>query len=282
MKILDGKHVAAEIEHRLKKTVGTLTRPPGLAFVIVGDNPASHTYVRMKKKKCQDVGIASFDRVFPEDATEKEVLAHIEHLGKDPLIDGILVQLPLPAHLPTQKILSAIDPSKDVDGLHPCNFGKLLLGETDGFIPCTPLGIHTLLTSYDIPIAGRHVVIVGRSNIVGKPLAALLMQKRPDVNATVTVAHSATRHLKELTKSADILIAAMGKPLSITADMIKPQSVVIDVGINRVGNRIVGDVDHETVAPLTSAITPVPGGVGPMTIAMLLSNVVRSYEQRLN
>ncbi len=280
MKLIDGKHVASEIEHRLKKTIGTFTRPPGLAFVIVGDNPASHTYVRMKKKKCQDVGIASFDKVFPQDAAEKEVLAHIERLCNDPHVDGILVQLPLPKHLSTQKILSAIDPRKDVDGLHPCNFGKLLLGETDGFIPCTPLGIHTLLTAYKIPIEGRHVVIVGRSNIVGKPLAALLMQKRKDANATVTVAHSATRHLKELTKTADILVAAMGHPLSITADMIKPKSVIIDVGINRVGNRMVGDVDYEAVAPLTSAITPVPGGVGPMTIAMLLSNVVRSYELR--
>ncbi|MBS0615509.1 MAG: bifunctional methylenetetrahydrofolate dehydrogenase/methenyltetrahydrofolate cyclohydrolase FolD [Verrucomicrobia bacterium] len=282
MKILDGKHVAAKVEHELKRTIGTFVRPPGLAFILVGENPASHTYVRMKKKKCQDVGIASFDKIFRQDASEKEVLAHIEHLNRDPLVDGILIQLPLPSHLSTQKVLSAIDPGKDVDGLHPCNFGKLLLGETDGFIPCTPLGIQTLLKAYEIKTAGKHVVIVGRSNIVGKPLAALLMQKKEGANATVTIAHSATHHLKEITKSADILVAAMGHPLSITADMVKLKSVVIDVGINRVGGRIAGDVDYEAVAPLVSAITPVPGGVGPMTIAMLMSNVVQSYETKLS
>lgn len=282
MQLIDGKHIASQIEHDLKKMIGTLTRPPGLAFVLVGENPASRTYVRMKKKKCISLGIVSKDKEFPESVSEHDLLKHISHLNSDPTVDGILVQLPLPKHISTPKIMEAVSPEKDVDGFHPINIGKMLLGEIDGFLPCTPYGIRVLLSSYKIPIAGKHVVILGRSNIVGKPLAAILMQKAPDCNATVTIAHSFTENLKEITRSADILVAAMGKAHFVTHDMVKKGVVIIDVGINRLGDKIVGDVDFKTVAPLASYITPVPGGVGPMTIAMLMSNTIRSYEQRQN
>ncbi|HUD02033.1 MAG TPA: bifunctional 5,10-methylenetetrahydrofolate dehydrogenase/5,10-methenyltetrahydrofolate cyclohydrolase, partial [Rhabdochlamydiaceae bacterium] len=203
----------------------------------------------------------------------------IEKLNRDPAIDGILIQQPLPPHLKASTIMEAVDPNKDVDGFHPINMGRLLLGETNGFIPCTPEGIHRLLQAYKIPLKGKHVVILGRSNIVGKPLAALLIQKNPTANATVTIAHTATKHLKELTQSADILIAAMGSPHFVKAPMVKKGAVVIDVGINRNGSKIVGDVDFDRVAPLCSYITPVPGGIGPMTIAMLLSNTALSVER---
>jgi len=279
MILLDGKKVADQILKDLRKTIGTFTRPPGLAFVIIGDDPASETYVRMKKKKCQDIGIVSKDKKFPADATEKELVAYIEKLNRDPAIDGILIQQPLPPHLKASTIMEAVDPNKDVDGFHPINMGRLLLGETNGFIPCTPEGIHRLLQAYKIPLKGKHVVILGRSNIVGKPLAALLIQKNPAANATVTIAHTATKHLKELTQSADILIAAMGSPHFVKAPMVKKGAVVIDVGINRNGSKIVGDVDFDRVAPLCSYITPVPGGIGPMTIAMLLSNTALSVER---
>jgi methylenetetrahydrofolate dehydrogenase (NADP+)/methenyltetrahydrofolate cyclohydrolase len=279
MILLDGKKVADQILKDLRKTIGTFTRPPGLAFVIIGDDPASETYVRMKKKKCQDIGIVSKDKKFPADTTEKELVAYIEKLNRDPAIDGILIQQPLPPHLKASTIMEAVDPNKDVDGFHPINMGRLLLGETNGFIPCTPEGIHRLLQAYKIPLKGKHVVILGRSNIVGKPLAALLIQKNPTANATVTIAHTATKHLKELTQSADILIAAMGSPHFVKAPMVKKGAVVIDVGINRNGSKIVGDVDFDRVAPLCSYITPVPGGIGPMTIAMLLSNTALSVER---
>lgn len=280
MHLIDGKQTAHRIEHDLKKLIGTFTRPPGLAFVLVGENPASRTYVRMKKKKCTELGIASKDKEFPESVSEHELLAHIAHLNSDPTVDGILVQLPLPKHISTPKVMEAVSPEKDVDGFNPINVGKMLLGETDGFLPCTPLGIKVLLSSHKISIAGKHLVILGRSNIVGKPLAAILMQKAPDCNATVTIAHSFTENLKELARSADVLIAAMGKPRFVTHDMVKKGAIVIDVGINRYGGKIVGDVDFDAVAPLVSRITPVPGGVGPMTIAMLMSNTVLSYERR--
>jgi len=280
MQLIDGKQVAHRIEHDLKKMIETFTRPPGLAFVLVGANPASRTYVHMKKKKCIELRIFSKDKEFPETVSEREVMAHIHDLNADPSIDGILVQLPLPSHISTAHIIEAISPEKDVDGFHPMNVGKMLLGEMNGFLPCTPYGIKLLLSSYKVNVAGKHVVILGRSNIVGKPLAAILIQKAPDCNATITIAHSLTENIKELSRSADILIAALGKAHFVTHDMVKKGAVVIDVGINRLRNILVGDVDFEAVAPLTSFITPVPGGVGPMTIAMLMSNTVLSYERR--
>ncbi len=215
-----------------------------------------------------------------------EVLrGHIDALNKNPSIDGILIQLPLPSHIDTFRIISSIDPTKDVDGFHPLNVGKMLIGQTDGFLPCTPHGIQVLLSQSQIPIFGKHIVIVGRSNIVGKPLAAILMQKAPHCNATVTVAHSHSENLTQICHSADILISAIGKPHFIKKEMVRNQAVVIDVGINRIATKdghplIAGDVDFEEVAPLCSHITPVPGGVGPMTIALLLSNTLLSYQRR--
>lgn len=280
MPLIDGRACAARIEKELQTKIATFARPPGLAFILVGNNPASETYVRMKKKKCQELGILSKDKTFPSTITETELLAHVLQLNQDPTIDGILIQLPLPEHLSTPKVLEAIAPDKDIDGFHPINVGKMLLGETDGFFPCTPLGVQRLLIDSGISIAGKHVVILGRSNIVGKPLAAILMQKAPHANATVTIAHSNTQNLSVLTQTADILVAAIGHAHFVTADMVKKGAVVIDVGINRVDDHLVGDVDFEAVNPLSSYITPVPGGVGPMTIAMLMFNTVQSYERR--
>jgi methylenetetrahydrofolate dehydrogenase (NADP+)/methenyltetrahydrofolate cyclohydrolase len=283
--LIDGTAIARKIEERLKNAIAGLKgRPPGLAFLLVGDNPASRAYVRMKKKKCAEVGIVSIDREFAADITEEQLLCEIESLNRSEDVDGILVQLPLPASISSSNVMRAIDPAKDVDGFHPINVGKLLLGEKDGFVSCTPQGIHTLLTHTQIPLLGKHVVVLGRSNIVGKPIAAILMQKAPHCNATVTVAHSMTEKLPELCRSADILIAAIGQPHFVQAHMVKQGAVVIDVGINRIigpDNRphLVGDVDFERVAPLCSHITPVPGGVGPMTIAMLLSNTLLSYQR---
>lgn len=279
MILIDGKKQATavldEIQQRLSLLPG---RRPGLAFILVGHNPASESYVRAKRKACTKVGILSTLIELPANVSQTELLGTIAALNEDPTIDGILIQLPLPRPLSERAVMLAIDPTKDVDGFHPLNMGKLLLGEEGGFIPCTPLGIKTLLGAYQISVSSKRVVIVGRSNIVGKPLAALLVQKREDCNATVTIAHSQSAHLPEITKSADILIAAIGKPRFIRKEMVKPGSVVIDVGINRLDNgKIVGDVDFDAVAPLTSHITPVPGGVGPMTIAMLLQNTFFSY-----
>jgi methylenetetrahydrofolate dehydrogenase (NADP+)/methenyltetrahydrofolate cyclohydrolase len=279
--ILDGKKAADHLLKELKKTIGTFTRPPGLAFVLIGDDPASQTYVQMKKKKCTEVGIISKDRQFPVDVTEKQLKEYIQTLNRDPAIDGILIQQPFPPHLKTSTIMEIVDPSKDVDGFHPINMGRLLLGEMDGFIPCTPLGIHQLLQYYKIPISGKHIVILGRSNIVGKPLAALLLQKNQTANATVTIAHTGTQNLQEITKTADILIAAMGSPHFVKSSMVKKGAVVIDVGISRQGSKLVGDVDFEAVSKIASSITPVPGGIGPMTIAMLLHNTALSFERRL-
>ena len=241
----------------------------------------------MKKKKCEEVGIVSFDREFPMQTSQDAVLKEIDTLNQNPHVDGILVQLPLPAHLSTDLILSSIDPNKDIDGFHPLNMGKLLIGDKSGFVPCTPLGVHTLLQKYQIEVKGKHVVIVGRSNIVGKPLAAMLMQKAPFCNATVTVAHSYSLDLPEQCRSADILIAAIGSPLFIKKEMVKPNACVIDVGINKITDahgksQLVGDVDFNNVSPLCSYITPVPGGVGPMTIASLLSNTFLSFQRREN
>jgi methylenetetrahydrofolate dehydrogenase (NADP+) / methenyltetrahydrofolate cyclohydrolase len=286
MRLIDGTAIAKNVEDSIARAVqGLQGRAPGLAFILVGDHPASRAYVRMKKKKCQEVGILSVDRELSSDITEDRLLQEIDNLNQDETIDGILVQLPLPSHISTTRVMSAIDPAKDVDGFHPLNVGKLLLGENDGFISCTPHGVHILLSHSQIPLLGKHVVIVGRSNIVGKPLAAILMQKAPHCNATVTVAHSMTENLPELCRSADILVAAIGQPHFIKEHMVKKGAVVIDVGINRVLGpdqkpRLIGDVDFERVAPLCSHITPVPGGVGPMTIAMLLSNTLLSYQRR--
>lgn len=282
MILLEGKPVAKKIENEIARAVeGCAERKPGLAFLIVGDNPASRTYVQMKKKRCAEVGIQSHDYEFPQSTPQKTLIEKIELLNHAEEIDGILVQLPLPDHIDPFAVISAIAPHKDVDGFHPENAGKLLLGDPTGFIPCTPHGIHILLNHYQIPLLGKHVVIVGRSNIVGKPLAALLMQKAPHCNATVTIVHSLSENLKEHCRSADILIAAIGKPSFIQADMVKKGATVIDVGINRLSTGIiVGDVDYQQVAPLCSHITPVPGGIGPMTIALLLSNTLLSYQRR--
>jgi methylenetetrahydrofolate dehydrogenase (NADP+)/methenyltetrahydrofolate cyclohydrolase len=285
MNLIDGTHVASTIEKRIKEALKHVKRAPGLAFVSVGDDPASRAYIRMKKKKCKEVGILSFDREFSDNITETQLLYEIDELNREPHVDGILVQLPLPSHISATSVMEKIDPAKDVDGFHPLNLGRMFLGELNGFLPCTPHGIHVLLNHYKIPIQGKHVVIVGRSNIVGKPLAAILMQKSPLCNATVTVAHSYTEKLPALCKTADILVAAMGKPHFITQEMVKKGAVVIDVGISRIKDahgkaQLVGDVDFKNVSPLTSYITPVPGGVGPMTIAMLLSNTLLSYQRR--
>ena len=285
--ILSGKIIADEIQSEIRETIASLPSPPGLAVVLIGDNPSSHAYVTMKRKACLAVGIQPFFHPLPETTSESTLLQLIHTLNDDGTVDGILVQLPLPSHMHTEKIVEAIDPSKDVDGFHPVNLGKLLLGHTGGFIPCTPLGIKILLERSQIDVAGLDVVIVGRSAIVGKPLAALLMQNAKGCNATVTVVHSQTRHLKEHTRRADLVVAAIGSPRFIQEDMIKEGAIVIDVGINREedpeqpkGYRIVGDVDFNRVEKKCLAITPVPKGVGPMTVAMLLHNTLRSHLQR--
>ena len=270
--IIDGKKIASEIIDEIKEEVSRLTRKPGLAFILVGDNAASQSYVRSKKKACAFTGIHSILHELPASIAESDLLAQIEALNCDPNIDGILVQLPLPSHISEEIIMMAIDPAKDVDGFHPLNVGKMLLGNPSAILPCTPQGIKVLLEKSNISCDGKHVVIVGRSNIVGKPLAAILMQKKPGCNATVTICHSGSN--LEITRTADILVAAIGKPHFIHKDMIKPGAVVIDVGINRLEGKICGDVDFDSVAPIASAITPVPGGVGPMTIAMLLKNTL--------
>jgi len=286
--LIDGIAVARQIQERIALAIARLShRKPGLAFILVGDNPASQTYIRMKKKRCEEVGILSFDCILPKDISEAQLLQEVVKLNQNPAVDGILVQLPLPSSINSMTIINAVDPAKDVDGFHPLNTGKMLLGETDGFLPCTPYGIQVLLTHSQIPLLGKHVVIVGRSNIVGKPLAAILMQKAPHCNATVTVAHSLSENLQNICLSADILVAALGQPHFIKSDMVRKGTVVIDVGINRMkglGGKegVVGDVDFEAVAPLCSHITPVPGGVGPMTIAMLLSNTLLSYQRRFD
>jgi methylenetetrahydrofolate dehydrogenase (NADP+)/methenyltetrahydrofolate cyclohydrolase len=285
--ILSGRKYADQIEGEIKQIISTLPRPPGLAVVLVGNNPSSEAYVAMKKKACSYAGIRSFPFSFPATITEAELLQQIDQLNNHPEVDGILVQLPLPRHINTETIIEAIDPAKDVDGFHPINIGKLLLGLGGGFIPCTPLGIQKLLEGADISSEGKDVVIVGRSSIVGKPLAALLLQNNSSANATVTIVHSKTQNLEKHTQRADILIAALGSPLFIKKEMVKEGAVVIDVGINRVddptsakGYHLVGDVDFKNVEPKCQAITPVPKGVGPMTVAMLLHNTLLSYQRR--
>jgi methylenetetrahydrofolate dehydrogenase (NADP+)/methenyltetrahydrofolate cyclohydrolase len=283
--IIDGKQVAADMRAELKEEVAKLKEQgivPGLGVILVGEDPASKSYVTAKERTCEEIGIYSDDNRLPAETTQEDLIALVEKMNNDPKINGILVQLPLPKHLNEAEVLLAIDPDKDVDGFHPMNVGKMVIGEK-AFLPCTPHGVIQLLIRSGVTIEGANVVIVGRSNIVGKPLANMLMQKNATGNATVTVCHTRTKDLAHITKQADIVIAAAGRPNTVTADMVKEGVVVIDVGVNRVedatkkrGYRLVGDVDFEAVKEKASLITPVPGGVGPMTITMLLYNTVES------
>ena len=287
--IIDGKSIAAAIREEVKDATAGLKAKgvtPGLAVVLVGDDPASQVYVRNKHKACEAAGVASFEHALPASTPESELLALIQQLNEDPAVHGILVQLPLPRGISEERIIDAIDPAKDVDGLTAVNQGRLLAGK-DTLEPCTPQGCRELLLRSGHDPAGKHVVIVGRSNLVGKPLAAMLMQKAPGGNATVTVCHSRTPDVAAHTREADIVVAAIGVAGFITADMLREGTVVIDVGINRVedpaakkGYRLVGDVDYAGAAPKTAAITPVPGGVGPMTVAMLLQNTLKAARQQ--
>ncbi|MGB7249026.1 MAG: bifunctional methylenetetrahydrofolate dehydrogenase/methenyltetrahydrofolate cyclohydrolase FolD [Phormidesmis sp.] len=288
--ILDGKALAKQIQtNRLADIQQWQTRygrPPGLAVLMVGDNPASAAYVRNKERACDRLGIASLGQHLPAESTQSAMADRILALNQNPQVDGILVQLPLPDHLDATALLNLIDPNKDVDGLHPINLGRLVRGEP-GLRSCTPAGIMRLLREYNVPLIGKRAIVLGRSILVGKPMALMLLA----ANATPTIAHSKSQNLAELTRSADILIAAVGIPNIVSKDMVKPGAVVIDVGINRVmvsdassdvgKSKLVGDVDFEAVAPIASAITPVPGGIGPMTVAMLLENTVTSYCDRL-
>ena len=286
MSLIDGKAIAAKINEESRLAVAELQArgvTPGLAVVLVGSDPASQAYVRSKDAMCQKLGMYSEKYELPAETTQAELLARVRALNTNPAIHGILVQSPPPPHIDERAVVEAIDPRKDVDGFHPVNVAKLTLGDPDGFVPCTPLGCQRLLIESGIETAGAHVVVLGRSMIVGKPLALLLMNKGRGGDATVTVAHSRTRNLAEVTRSADILIAAIGRPEFVQVDMVREGAVVIDVGINRVaapespkGSKLVGDVAFAEVAPKCRAITPVPGGVGPMTIAMLMANTIES------
>ena len=280
-KILSGKEVSARIKMELKEEADKLKAQgimPGLAVIIVGDDPASRVYVNNKKKACEELGILSEEYALSADTKEEELLALIDRLNVDDKISGILVQLPLPKGLDEEKVINRINPKKDVDAFHPANVGKIMIGNYD-FVPCTPAGVMELLAESGIEICGKECVIVGRSNIVGKPMSMLLLHK----HGTVTVCHSRTRDLKEVTKRADILVVAVGIPEFITGDMIKEGAVVIDVGINRLENKkLVGDVEFESAEKVASAITPVPGGVGPMTIAMLMQNTLTACKEQNN
>jgi len=273
MKIIDGKSIAEEIKDSIIDKVLKLEKKPGLAVILVGDNPASKVYVNNKEKMCEKLGIKSFVYRLSENTSEEELLNLIETLNKNDEVNGILLQHPVPNHIDEMKAFNTISPDKDVDGFNIINRGRLAVGE-EAFVACTPLGVIEMLKHEKIEIEGKHCVIIGRSNIVGKPLYELMLKE----NATVTVCHSKTKNLNEICKTADILVAALGRPKFVTADMIKEGAVVIDVGINRVDGKIVGDVDFESVSKKAFAITPVPGGVGPMTIAMLMKNVVKAYE----
>ena len=280
MKLIDGKALSDKIKANLKdevKKLKSLGITPGLAVLLVGDDPASHTYVKMKESSCEKTGIYSIVHKMPSDISQEKIVETIQMMNKNPNIDGILVQLPLPKHIDTDLILQTIDPTKDVDGFHPYNVGKLSLG-LDGFVPCTPLGVMKMLREYDINPKGLDVCIVGASNIVGKPMHNLLLNEF----ATVDICHIFTKDLKEHTIKADMVIVGVGKPNLITDDMIKEGAIVIDIGINKLENgKLVGDVDFENVSKKCSFITPVPGGVGPMTIAMLLENTVYAAKQRI-
>lgn len=272
--IIDGKAVSASVRERIAKETAEFVKEtgvtPGLAVIIVGENPASQVYVRNKHKACQDVGMYSVVIEMPGDTTQAQLLEKVDELAKDNAIHGILVQLPLPAHIDEEEVIKAIPPEKDVDAFHPANVGRIMIGN-QSFVPCTPAGVMELLDAYDIEIEGKNCVIIGRSNIVGKPQAMLMLQK----NATVTICHSRTKNLAEVTSKADILVAAVGRSKFVTADMVKEGAVVIDVGINRgQDGKLYGDVDYDAVFDKVSYITPVPGGVGPMTITMLLKNTL--------
>ncbi len=285
--LINGKEVAEKIREKLKAEVAELTAQgstPGLAVVLVGEDPASQVYVGSKVKACAELGIYSQKWALPAETTQEELVELIHKLNADDRIHGILVQSPPPPHIDEEAVILNIDPAKDVDGFHPINVAKLVLEDEEGFVPCTPMGCMELLAAYGIPTAGKHAVVIGRSMIVGKPMANLLVSKK--ANATVTIAHSRTANLPELCRTADILVAAVGRPEMVKADFVKPGAVVLDVGINRIpdatrprGYRIVGDVDFDAVKDQCSAITPVPGGVGPMTIAMLMANTVKACKQ---
>jgi methylenetetrahydrofolate dehydrogenase (NADP+) / methenyltetrahydrofolate cyclohydrolase len=287
-RLIDGRAISAQIHSETKVRAQALREKgvtPGITFVRVGEDPASRAYVRMKGQKAEELGIVSDTVVLVEKTSQAELLALIDKLNRDPKVHGILVQAPLPKHIKEDEIFSAIDYRKDVDGFHPVNVGKLLLGQNPLFKPCTPAGVHELLIRTGVQVSGAEVVVLGRGNIVGKPMAAILMQKDKHADATVTVLHSRSRDIAAHCRRADIVIAAMGQAHFVKADMVKPGAVVIDVGVNRVddptaknGYRLVGDVDFEAVSQVAGAITPNPGGVGPMTIAMLLSNTVRAAE----
>lgn len=286
--LIDGRAIASQIQAETAQRVAVLKSrgvEPGLVFVRVGEDPASKVYVGMKEKVSPQLGIRSETRVLPESTTEEQLLALLAQLNADSKVHGILVQAPLPKHIRETVIYSTVLPEKDVDGFHPVNVGRLMLGDPNGFWPCTPAGVWELLVRSGVKIEGAEAVILGRGNIVGKPMAAILCQKAKHANATVTICHSQTRDIKAHCRRADILIAAMGSPKFVTADMVKPGAVVVDVGVNRIpdpaakgGSRLVGDVDFDTVQPVAGKITPNPGGVGPMTIAMLMQNTVRAAE----
>ncbi|PKL37624.1 MAG: bifunctional methylenetetrahydrofolate dehydrogenase/methenyltetrahydrofolate cyclohydrolase FolD [Spirochaetae bacterium HGW-Spirochaetae-1] len=285
--IIDGKKVSEEIRNEVKEDVLDLKKNrnlvPGLAVVLVGDDPASAIYVRNKKKGCEELGIRSYEYTLSSDTSEEKLLALVDDLNRNGDVNGILVQLPLPKHINEEKVINRIDPMKDVDGFHPVNVGKIVIGDDDCFCPCTPFGIQELIARTDPNIKGKHLVVVGRSNIVGKPIANMMVQKNDRANCIVTVCHTAAQDIGYYTKQADILVVAAGRPNTVTADMVKDGVMVIDVGTNRIPHpddssktKLVGDVDFEGVSKKASAITPVPGGVGPMTITMLLKNTVKA------
>jgi methylenetetrahydrofolate dehydrogenase (NADP+)/methenyltetrahydrofolate cyclohydrolase len=273
--LIDGKSVALAVEQEVAAAISRLANSPGLVAVRVGNDPASEVYVRNKARKARELGLAGTELVFPETMAEEELLAEVARLNGDDAVDGILVQLPLPKQIDPKKVIDAIDPAKDVDGFHPINVGMLHLGRP-ALVPCTPAGVIRLIESTGEAIEGKHAVVIGRSDIVGKPVAALLLQR----NATVTICHSRTRGLEAVAREADILVAAIGKARFVTAEMIKPGAIVIDVGINRVDGKLTGDVDFAAAKEVAGWITPVPGGVGPMTIAMLMKNTVTAAERR--
>lgn len=277
-KRIDGKVISQFVKDRVKNEVSLLKQSGisvGLAVIIVGDDPASKVYVANKKKACEALGIYSEEYALPGDTTQQELLELIDTLNQKPEINGILCQLPLPRHLDEKMIINAIRPEKDVDAFHPVNVGKIMIGDYD-FVPCTPAGIMEMLAYENIPVEGKNCVVIGRSNIVGKPMGMLLLHQ----NGTVTICHSKTRNLKEICRTADILVAAVGKAGFVTADMVKPGAVVIDVGMNRVNGHLCGDVDYEAVSQIADAVTPVPGGVGPMTIAMLMQNTLTAAKKQ--
>lgn len=284
--IIDGKQIAITIREEITREAAAMARKPGLAVILVGENPASMSYIRAKTKACQEAGFHSIQENMRESVSQEELLAKVREFNEDPAIDGILVQLPLPSHIDEQTVIETVDPAKDVDGFHPVNVGKVSIG-LPAFVSCTPKGVRELLIRAGIETAGKFAVVLGRSNIVGKPMAALLSAKGPGGDATVCICHSRTANLPDLVRQADIIIAAIGRANFVTADMVKHGAAVIDVGINRMddptrerGYRLVGDVAYDDVKEIAGAITPVPGGVGPMTIAMLLQNTLESAKSR--